>query len=307
MKKLCNFGFILSHVLLAVLVYIILFVPKKLVGLNPTPLLVGIGIVEVLFLANVFGKIRRKQSLKGCADIIIMVWLFFIAWEIASSVKGNLNPVLFPAPENTFQTFVDYRRSLTKHITFSLKLLGRGLFIGVTLAVVLGVICAWIPRLRGFTYPIANVMAPIPPIVFAPYLIVLLSNLKATSLMIVILGVFWPTFMNTFQNVQGLEKRTIDSARMLNLNNAEMIFNILLPAVMPAVLNRFKVTLTTSLLMLNFAEMMGANSGMGYFIINSTSYSNYEQTIAGIICIGVMVTILNKLTTLAQKYLLRWK
>ena len=307
MKKLCNFGFIFSHVLLAALVYIVLVVPKKIPALNPTPLLVGLAVIEILFLINVFDKIRRGKSMKGCADIIIMIWIFFIAWEIASSVKGSLNPVLFPAPENTFQAFADYRRSLTKHIIFSMKLLGRGLFIGVTLAVVLGVVCAWIPRLRGFTYPIANVMAPIPPIVFAPYLIVLLANLKATSLMIVILGVFWPTFMNTFQNVQGIDKRTIDSAKMLNLNNGEMIFNILLPAVMPAVLNRFKVTLTTSLLMLNFAEMMGANAGLGYFIINSTSYSNYEQTIAGIICIGVLVTILNKLVTLGQKYLLRWK
>lgn len=307
MKKLCNFGFILSHVLLAVLVSIILFVPKKIPALNPGPLLVGVAIIELLFLISVFGKLRRKASLKGCADIIIIVWLIFIAWEIASSVFASLNPVLFPTPENTFQVFVDYRKALVRHVTFSLRLLAISLFIGVVLAVVLGVVCAWIPRLRGFTYPIANVMAPIPPVVFAPYLIILMSNLRAASMMIVILGVFWPTFMNTFQNVQGIDKRTIDSARMLNLNDGEMIFNILLPAVMPAVLNRFKVTLTTSLLMLNFAEMMGANSGLGYFIINSTSYSNYEQTIAGIICSGVMVTILNKLTTFAQKHALKWK
>ncbi len=307
MKKRFDPGIVISHILLAALVCIILFAPKKIPGLNPAPLLGGIAIIEVVFLFTVFDKVRRQKPLKGCADIVIMVWLFFIAWELASSVYGELNPVLFPAPENTFQIFVDYRKSLVRHTLFSLRLLGTGLFIGVTLAVVLGVICAWIPRLRGFTYPIANVMAPIPPVVFAPYLIVLLANLKASSMMIVILGVFWPTFMNTFQNVQGIDKRTIDSARMLNLNNGEMIFNILLPAVMPAVLNRFKVTLTTSLLMLNFAEMMGANSGLGYFIINSTSYSNYEQTIACIICIGVMVTVLNKLTSLAQKHLLKWK
>ena len=307
MKKKFNFGLVISHLLLAALVGMIFFAPKKRSDLDPTALLVALAIVELLFLWSVFKKIRKKQSLKGCADIIIIVWAFMIAWEIACSVMGHLNPVVFPTPEKTFEIFITYRNSLVKHVWYSMKLLAIGLGIGVSTEVILGVICAWVPRLRSFSYPIANVMAPIPPVVFSPYLIIIMSSFRAASIMIVVLGVFWSTFMNTFQNVQGIDKRTIDSAKMLNLNNWEMIFTILLPSVMPAVLNRFKITLTTSLLMLNFAEMMGANAGIGFFICNATAFANYEQTIAGIILSGVVVTILNKLATLVQKHALRWK
>ncbi len=307
MKKKFNFGLLLSHLLLAALVCIILFVPKKDEGMDPTSLLVAMGLMELLFLWSVFQKIRKKQSLKGCADIIIIVWAFLILWEMACSVVGTLNPMLFPTPENTFEIFYKYRKAMLRNIWASLKLLGIGLGVGVSTAVLLGVICAWIPRLKNFTYPIANVMAPIPPIVFSPYLIIIMPTFRSASIMIVFLGVFWPTFMNAFQNVQGIDKRTIDSAKMLNLNNWEMIFTILLPAVMPPVINRLKITLTTSLLMLNFAEMMGSEAGIGYFIVTASAFSNFEQCIAGIICSGVVVTILNKLTGFVQKHALRWK
>ncbi|MBQ7896746.1 MAG: ABC transporter permease [Oscillospiraceae bacterium] len=307
MKKRFNFGLLISHLMLIAFICIVEFAPKKRGPYDPTALLIATAIAELLFLWSVFKKIRKKQSLKGCADIIIIVWGFMIAWEIACSVMGALNPVVFPTPENTFEIFIKYRKSLVKHVLYSLELLGISLTIGVVSAVILGVICAWVPRLRSFTYPIANVMAPIPPVVFSPYLIIIMSSFRAASIMIVVLGVFWSTFMNTFQNVQGIDKRTIDSAKMLNLNNWEMIFTILLPSVMPPVLNRLKITLTTSLLMLNFAEMMGANAGIGFFICNATAFANYEQAIAGIILSGIVVTVLNKLTSFVQKHALKWK
>lgn len=68
-----------------------------------------------------------------------------------------------------------------------------------------------------------------------------------------------------------------------------------------------KVTLTTSFMLLMFAEMMGATSGLGYYIVNYNTYGNYTNVIACIIVIGIIVTILNWLTTLMQKHLIKWQ
>jgi NitT/TauT family transport system permease protein len=56
-----------------------------------------------------------------------------------------------------------------------------------------------------------------------------------------------------------------------------------------------------------FAEMMGATSGLGYYIVNYNTYGNYTNVIACIIVIGIIVTILNWLTTLMQKKLIKWQ
>ena len=67
-----------------------------------------------------------------------------------------------------------------------------------------------------------------------------------------------------------------------------------------------KVSLTTSLLMLNFAELMGATHGMGYFIQNSITYANYTHAVAGIIVIGIVVTGLNRITGIIQAKAIKW-
>ena len=94
---------------------------------------------------------------------------------------------------------------------------------------------------------------------------------------------------------------------MLNLRNTDMILNILLPYVLPGVVSGLRVSVTTSVLMLNYAELMGATHGMGYYIQNSITYANYTQAVAGIICIGIVVTILSRIVTVIQNNAIRWR
>ena len=67
------------------------------------------------------------------------------------------------------------------------------------------------------------------------------------------------------------------------------------------------MTLSTSFLLLTMAEMMGASSGLGYFIKNYSDYANYTNVIAGIILIGIVVSLLNALLSFAEKRLVKWK
>ncbi|WP_279011266.1 hypothetical protein [Synergistes jonesii] len=67
------------------------------------------------------------------------------------------------------------------------------------------------------------------------------------------------------------------------------------------------VTLSTSFLLLTTAEMMGASSGLGYFIKNYSDYANYTNVIAGIILIGIVVSVLNVFLSFAERCLIKWK
>ncbi len=60
-------------------------------------------------------------------------------------------------------------------------------------------------------------------------------------------------------------------------------------------------------MLLMFAEMMGATRGLGYYIVNYNTYGNYTNVVAGIIMIGIIVTILNRFTSVLQKQVVRWK
>ena len=299
---------LISHLLLTVLLLIVLFAPKSRPALVPnTAFLAAIGVTELLYLLALRRAGRRGGSAAAPFDIILLVWLFLIVWELATSVFHAAHPVLIPSPEHVFNTFREQWNTLLLNVWYSLLLLIPGFILGLTLALILGLFAGWYPRLRGFIYPIANVMAPIPAIVISPYLVSLMPSFRSASVLVIVLGVFWPMLLNTINRAANIEPRILDSARMLKPRNSVMIWRILLPYLFPGVVSGLKVSMTTSLLMLNFAELMGATHGMGYYVQNSIAYANYAHAIAGIIVIGIVVTILNALVTRLQKKLIRWQ
>lgn len=296
------------HILFAILLGIVMFMPNQRTTTRPyTSLVVGLCIIEGLFLLAVHRGKKADKLTTAPFDIIGFVWLLLIVWELVTSKYNLAHPVLIPCPENVFDTFYQQWDRMLLNVGYSLQLLLVGFVLGLVSAVLCGLFAGWLPRLRAFAYPIANILAPIPPIVFSPYLVALMPTFRSASLVVIILGVFWPTFLTTVNRIQGIEQQILDSARMLKPSTMTMIFRILLPYILPGVIGGLKVSLTTSMLMLNFAELMGATHGMGYYVQNSITYANYTHAVAGILVIGIVVTVLSFLVGKLQKWAVRWK
>lgn len=298
---------VIAHVLLLLLLGTVLLAPKDRPGLRDSgALLTAIVLLEGAFLLAVARQRRRGGPGTAPFDLICLAWVLLLAWETATSVLHLAHPVLVPAPENVFATFWEQGDVLILNILYSLQLLAVGYVLGLALAVVLGLFAGWYPRLRAFAYPVANVLAPIPPIVISPYLVAIMPTFRSASVLVIVLGVFWPNFLGIINRVADIDPQILDSARMLQLSGSAMIWKVLLPYLFPGIVGGLKVSLTTSLLMLNFAELMGATHGMGYYVQNSISYANYAHAVAGMIVIGLVVTVLNVLVTRLQKKLIRW-
>ena len=86
-----------------------------------------------------------------------------------------------------------------------------------------------------------------------------------------------------------------------------MVFEILLPYSVPGIVKGLRVTMTSAVMMLTFAEMMGSTTGMGYYIVNYNTYGNYTKVLAGIIVVGIVVTVLSGLISLLQKKSIKWR
>ena len=296
-------SFILAHLLMICLL-ITIFIPGAKTVETPWAFVAAIAIIELIFIINM---LRHKGQNNYRADLMILLWSVLLIWEIVVTKLDLLHPVLVPSAENVFNVFTTQYGVLLTGILSSLELLLIGTILGIGLGVFLGLIVGWIPRLRHLFYPIAQVLTPIPPIVYAPYLVALMPSFRSASALIIFLGIFFPTFLNMIIRVGSIEKELLDSAKAMALTNWQMVTQILLPYVFPSVISGLKVTLTTSIMLLIFAEMMGATSGMGYYIINYTHYANYTNVVAGIILVGIVVTILNALVTKIQKHAIKWR
>ncbi len=294
--------------LLAALVLVVTCMPnQRMVTVSYYPLLAGLAVIEVLYLLRLAALRRRGAFSTGLDRHPRCSYGCFSSWGPARHEARHRAHRDVPAPEAVFNVFfaqATYRPPTSSRRS---RLLVMGYVGGLALGVVLGIVCGWIPRLRAMFFPIANVLAPIPPTVFAPYLIVLLPTFRTASCFIILLGVFWPQFLNMVVRTSSLDAQLLDNARTLGVRNFTMITRIILPYVLPEVLKGLRVSLTTAFLMLTFAEMLGASSGIGYFISNANNYANYTNVVAGIIVCGVVVTVLSFATAWVQRRFTTWR
>ena len=288
----------LPHLLFLVLVFLILQ-PSVEGTKSYTAFLVIVIAVEAALLAN-----RKK---KAAIDIGIIVFAALILWEYITAKVGVKDAMLYPAPENVFNIFVTDYKKILEGVGSSLRLMGLAFALALFFGVGLGLIVGLSDRLSSTVMPIVRVISPIPPIIYSPYAVALLPSFRAASIFVITMTIFWSIFMNMVLSVRQIDRKIMDSARTLNLNQSSMILHVLLPYSLPGIINSVSVSVSTSFLVLTAAEMIGATSGLGWYIKYNADFANFTKVIAGIFVIGVVVTVLNALISLVKKLLIRWR
>lgn len=288
----------LPHLLFLVLVFLILQ-PSVEGTKSYTAFLIIVIVVEAALLAN-----RKK---KAAIDIGIIVFAALILWEYITAKVGVKDAMLYPAPENVFNIFVTDYEKILEGVGSSLRLMGLAFALALFFGVGLGLIVGLSDRLSSTVMPIVRVISPIPPIIYSPYAVALLPSFRAASIFVITMTIFWSIFMNMVLSVRQIDRKIMDSARTLNLNQSSMILHVLLPYSLPGIINSVSVSVSTSFLVLTAAEMIGATSGLGWYIKYNADFANFTKVIAGIFVIGVVVTVLNALISLVKRLLIRWR
>lgn len=288
----------LPHLLFLVLVFLILQ-PSVEGTKSYTAFLIIVIAVEAALLAN-----RKK---KAAIDIGIIVFAALILWEYITAKVGVKDAMLYPAPENVFNIFVTDYEKILEGVGSSLRLMGLAFALALFFGVGLGLIVGLSDRLSSTVMPIVRVISPIPPIIYSPYAVALLPSFRAASIFVITMTIFWSIFMNMVLSVRQIDRKIMDSARTLNLNQSSMILHVLFPYSLPGIINSVSVSVSTSFLVLTAAEMIGATSGLGWYIKYNADFANFTKVIAGIFVIGVVVTVLNALISLVKRLLIRWR
>jgi NitT/TauT family transport system permease protein len=259
--------------------------------------------IEIYFLIQV-GNAKKSQSTK---DITGFVYVVLLIWELFVSRLNVLPYVFVPAPENVFYIFVDDYKTIFAGFVSSAFLLVVGMTSAIFSAVILGTLVGWKKRLTNAVYPIAKAISTVPALVYTPYVVILMPTFRSASIFVIFLSIFWGSFMGAINNTAFVENRIINSAKVLNLSTFTILFRIIIPFNIPRIINGLPIQLATALMTLTAAEMIGAKSGMGYYVRVSLNYANYNKAIAGIIFIGVVVSVFNGLINLAKKRFVKWE
>ncbi|MBR1554410.1 MAG: ABC transporter permease subunit [Oscillospiraceae bacterium] len=296
----------ITHLLFAVLL-LIQFLPSQTGAEEYKPyLLVTVFIAEVTFLS--FSAFSKKEDfLRDFGNILSVIYVVVSAWTILVPKTQILDPLIFPAPGEVVWYLVKDTSKLSEGAVSSLKTVFTGYIYALLLGVPMGVILGSFRKVRPTATHIVNFAGAIPPIVFVPYSIALLPSFDTVSKFIIFLSAYWPIMKGTIAGVSSVEKGILDMAKSLSVGTVSLLLHVIIPSALPNIFAGAAQGLGVSFLMLTSAEMIGGQSGIGYYVQYYAKFGDYPRVILGIIILGIIICLISVLSTALQRYFLRWK
>jgi NitT/TauT family transport system permease protein len=229
-------------------------------------------------------------------------------WEVA--VRSRLlNPIFLPAPSTIAQALwaLTVSGQLWQHLSISLERILAGWVIGSLFGIAVGLAMGLWSLSRSVGLAIVSALFPIPKIALLPLIILWLGIGEASKVSIIALGVFFPTTISVYSGVDGVPRNLIRMAQSFGLSHWEIVRKIVLPGALPSIISGFRITTSVALLTLVAAEMIGAQYGIGAFVLQTGNMMLTDQLLAGVTVLSILGLCISWVLSKLEKSLFTWR
>ncbi|WP_319532693.1 ABC transporter permease [uncultured Cohaesibacter sp.] len=196
--------------------------------------------------------------------------------------------------------------SLFEHMGASLSVILSGFILASIFAVPIGILMGSFRAVQAFFEPITGFMRYIPVSALIPLLILWIGIGMGQKIMVIFLGTFFQQLILISDVSSRVSKDLIDSAYTLGATRKQVIWRILLPACMPGVMDNLRVTMGWAWTYLVVAELVAADSGLGYMILNAMRGLFTDVILLGVFTIGILGLITDFIFKMLRQRLLPW-
>lgn len=219
--------------------------------------------------------------------------LVLVLWELAVR-QGLVDARFFPGPLEWGEAAAGLARSgeLGEHVRASAVRVASGFALGSAAGVSLGIAMGLLPRLRAFLEPVVALTYPLPKNSLLPLMLLLFGLGEAPKVAIVALGVFFLVLLNTMKGVTEVRESTEAVARNLHLRGWDLVVRTVLLGAMPWILTGMRVAAGYSLVLVTIAEMVAADSGVGFLVWRSWELFDIPSLYAGLLVLAVLGALL---------------
>ncbi|MDD5222807.1 MAG: ABC transporter permease [bacterium] len=233
--------------------------------------------------------------------------LVLLAWELISR-QGWISPQLLPSLESVGGALVSLFSSgdLLRHLGISLLRVILGFSLATVVGVSLGLAMGWFKWWRGFFDPLVEILRPIPPMAWIPLAILWMGIGETSKIYIIFYGAFFPIVINTTLGVKSIDGNLLKMARSMNLRGWLLFKEVIFPGSLPAVMTGLRIGLGVGWMCLVAAELIAAESGIGYLIEESKELLRTDRVVLGMLLIGAMGILSDWGVRSLEKYVRRW-
>jgi len=233
---------------------------------------------------NLLGRAAGTLQFVFAAIVIVIVWQALV-------LLTQPDPSILPPPIDVLRTFGQLARNgvLATDTAYSLARVCSAWMLSALIAVPLGLLMGTSRSIERIVNPFVELLRPISPLAWIPLAILWFGLGEGGKIFVVCIGAFFPVLLNTITGVKGVDPTLLHAGEVFGCTTRFSLFRrVVVPASMPAVVVGLRIGFGTGWAAIIAAELVAAQSGLGYLIANGMDILRADEVIVGMIVIGIL-------------------
>jgi NitT/TauT family transport system permease protein len=246
----------------------------------------------------------RPQRLVPVAVFVAVIGL----WQVASW-QGWLPALFLPSPWEIVTALggMISDGTLGRHVGASLMRIVLGWVMGTAAGLAIGLAMGIFSVARAAGLPVVSALFPIPKIALLPLFILWFGIGEPSKVATIGFGVFFPTVIAAYTACDSVPRNLIRMGQSFSLPPAAIVWKILVPGAMPGILAGFRITASIALILVVAAEMIGAQYGIGAFILSAGNLNQIDHLLAGVTLLSLLGLAVSVVLGAVERAVLRWR
>ncbi|MDR0588683.1 MAG: ABC transporter permease subunit [Burkholderiales bacterium] len=242
----------------------------------------------------------------------LLPWLvpiiIVILWQWASS-RGQISSRIAPSPVAVLEAAWELTKTgeLLKHLWASFLRASAGFTLGAAIGFVFGVANGMSRRFEILFDTTLQMARNIPHLAMIPLLILWFGIGEESKLFLVVLGVFFPVYINTFHGIRSVDAGLVEMGESYGLSKGQLFLQVILPGALPSILVGVRYALGFTWLTLIVAEMIAAPSGIGYMAMTAREFMQTDVVLLSILLYALLGKLADTSSRRLERGLLAWQ
>jgi len=246
---------------------------------------------------------RRSGTVGG----IIGVALLLAAWQVGAWLS---HPLIIPSPADTWRAFLEMASSgeILEALAISGQRAATGMAVGMLVGTLLGLVGGLIPRMDDVMKPLVAMVLSTPSMIFVVMAMVWFGMGTGQVVFVVGLMVVPVMYLGTRDSLRSLDRSLLEMARVFRMPLRVRVRKLYIPGLAVGLLGGLTLSVTTAIRMTIFAELLGAQDGVGPAIGLTRSYMETDKLFAWAVVMIVIVVLFEALAIRPiERRLERWR
>jgi NitT/TauT family transport system permease protein len=235
---------------------------------------------------------RRGKVSRGVSDRLMSLLApvgVLVLWEILARLH-LIDTRFFPAPSSIVGTFEKLiaNGSLFANTAISLERVVLGFLLGAIPALAIGLVMGLYRPVRIIVEPLISATYPVPKSAILPLILLIFGLGEMSKIVMVAIGVFYPVVINTAAGVMQIPELYLDVGKNFGAGRWQTFRTIALPGALPFIMTGVKLGAGLGLILIAVAEMIGAQSGLGFMIWDAWQILSVNTMYVGLITIAIL-------------------